>query len=162
MENVSNELILLSHNTSGWNTFVGNYLNMILLQHGASVLAIQEHWLLPENLYKLDNIFNGYDVFALPARKANSQISKCRPSGGIAFVVKHNLCSYMKRLICPNSSRVQGLHISVGGKSYVIINCYFPVDTQAANMDVTSILQCLQDVQYIIDLCDNDSIFIIA
>ena len=54
------------------------------------------------------------------------------------------------------------MHFSVEGKTYVIINCYFPVDTQAANMDVTIIIQCLQDVQYILDLCDVDDICIMT
>ena len=29
-------------------------------------------------------------------------------------------------------------------------------------MDISEVLKCLQDVQYIIDLCDEDSVFILA
>ena len=159
---VSDQLNVLSMNTSGWNTFIGNYLNTILLSYSVNIFAIQEHWLLDQNLYKLENTFHEFDVFALPARKANSKISKGRPSGGIAFFVKNNLCSSVKRLSCPNSSRVQGLHLCLNEKSYVIINCYFPVDTQSANMDITELLQCLQDVQYIMDLCEDDPVFIMT
>ena len=75
-----NQLTILSHNISGWNTFIGNYLNTILLSHSVNILAIQEHWLLEENLYKLENIIDDFDVFSVPARKANSQISRGRAS----------------------------------------------------------------------------------
>ena len=76
---VSDQLNVLSMNTSGWNTFIGNYLNTILLSYSVNIFAIQEHWLLDQNLYKLENTFHEFDVFALPARKANSKISKGRP-----------------------------------------------------------------------------------
>ena len=159
---VSDNITALSFNTSGWNTLKVNYIKTILISHSISILAVQEHWLLEKNLYKLENCFENYDVFALPARKSNSQINKGRPSGGICFMVKNELCSVTKRLHCPNSSRVQGIQITIAGKSYVYINCYFPVDPQNANMDTTELLHILQDIKFIMDLCDDDSYFILT
>lgn len=152
----------LSYNLSGLNEFKVNFINTILVSYSISICALQEHWLLDNNLYKLENCFNNYEVFALPAKKANSEFNRGRPSGGIAFLVKNELCSMVKRLTCPGSSRVQGVQLKVEGKSYVYINCYFPVDPQRANMDITEILSCLQDVQYLMDLCDDESVFILT
>lgn len=159
---VSDFLSIISYNTSGWNNNIVAFLNVILLNHDILIFAIQEHWLLERNLFKLEEVLTDFDVFALPASKSNSRISKGRPSGGIAFFVKNNLSAISRRLICPNSNRVQGLQFNLDNKSFVLINCYFPVDKRSANMDLTEIIQCLQDVQYLIDLCDDDSIFVIA
>lgn len=161
-QNVSDHLNIVSFNSSGWAPCVANYLNLILLSHSVDIFAIQEHWLLDANLYKLDNSLQDFEIFSLAAKKANSHLSKGRPSSGLAFFVRNNLCPSVKHLVCPNSSRVHGLHLCLNGKSYVIINCYFPVDTQRANMDVTELLQCLQDVQYIMDLVDNDPVYILS
>ena len=161
-DNVSDFLSVISYNTSGWNNNIVAFLNVILLNHTISIFAIQEHWLLERNLFKLEEVLTDFDVFALPASKSNSRISKGRPSGGIAFFVKNNLSAISRRLICPNSNRVQGLQFNLDNKSFVLINCYFPVDKRSAKMDLTEIIQCLQDVQYLIDLCDDDSIFVIA
>ena len=151
---------IVSFNTSGWNFSIVSYLNAILLVHSVNIFLVQEHWLLDANLYKLENSLQDFEIFSLAAKKANSHLSKGRPSAGLAVFVRNNLCASVKHLICPNSSRVHGLHLCLNGKSYVIINCYFPVDTQRANMDITELTQCLQDVQYIMDLVDNDPIYI--
>ena len=159
---VSDFLPVISYNTSGWNENIVFFLNAILSDLNILIFVIQEHWLLESNLYKLDKVFNDFDVFALPASKSNSRISKGRPSGGIAIFVKNSLSETSKRLICPNSKRVQGLQFCLENKSFVIINCYFPVDKRTANMDLTEIIKILQDIQYLIDLCDEDSVFLIA
>ena len=82
-DNVCDFLSVISYNTSGWNNNKVAFLNVILLNHTISIFAIQEHWLLERNLFKLDDALNDFDVFALPASKSNSHIMKGRQSGGI-------------------------------------------------------------------------------
>ena len=156
MGTVSDNINALSFNMSGFNSFKTDFIiKSVLLTHCAGIIALQEHWLLEHNLYKLENCFTDFEVFSVSATKSKSQISKGRPSGGIAFLIRNDLASKSKRLLCPNSNRVQGLQLTLGMKTIVYINCYFPVDTQQANMNVTPILECLQDVKYIMDLCDD-------
>ena len=152
----------MSYNSSGWGTHTSTFIQSILLAHSIDIIAIQEHWLLDKNLYKL-NVLSGYDVFAIPARKSNSEINKGRPSGGIAFAVSNKLCHVTKRIVCPNSigHRVQAIEVCLNAEKFVLINCYFPVDPQRSNMDPTLVLQCLQDVNFIIDLYNNDVNFIL-
>ena len=38
--------------------------------------------------------------------------------------------------------------------SYLIINCYFPVDQR--NLDIDNLIRVLQDVKFILDSCGND------
>lgn len=159
---VSDHISILSYNTSGWNTCTVNFIQSILVTHSVHILVVQEHWLLEKNLYRLENCFTGHEVFALPAAKSNSQINRGRPSGGMAFIVKSDLCSSVKHIQCPNSYRVQGLEVKIAGKVYVYINCYFPVDTQNANMDTTELLRTLQDIKFIMDRYDDDSNFILT
>ena len=64
---VSDFLSIISYNTSGWNNNIVAFLNVILLNHTISIFAIQEHWLLERNLFKLDDALNDFDV--LPFRR---------------------------------------------------------------------------------------------
>ena len=76
-------------------------------------------------------------------------------------MVSNHLCPFPKRLVFPKSSRVQGLQLSLARITYVFINCYLPVDHQSPNMNLTEILHCLQDIKYVLDLCHDDSKFIV-
>ena len=158
---ISQNINTLSFNTSGFNNFKMDFIKSVLLSHCVGIVALQEHWLLEHNLYKLEHCFENYEVFALPAVKSKSQISKGRPAGGIALLIKNEFATYTKRLCCPNSNRVQGLQLTIGGKSIVYINSYFPVDTQQANMNVEPVLECLQDVRYIMDMCGDNVSYIL-
>ena len=158
---VSDHITAASFNLSGWNSTKIDFIKTVLISQCVGILAFQEHWLLEHNLFKLENCFKDYEVFALPALKSNSQIGKGRPSAGIGFLIKNDLAPHAKRLISPKSNRVQGLQLTIGEKSIVYINGYFPVDSQQANMNVTQILECLQDVRYIMDLCDDNCSYVL-
>ena len=144
----------LSYNSTGWSDFKATLINTILLSHGIQICAIQEHFLLESNLYKLKQAFNNFEVFSLPAVKSNNQVHSGRPSGGIALLFDKKLCSFVKQVVCPDSSRVQGIQLNLPNSSYLFINCYFPVDQRNENND--GLLRTLQDIQYCIDQCQDD------
>ena len=116
--------------------------------------ALQEHFLLENNLCKLNRAFPDYDVFGIPAFKCNSRIHSGRPSSGLAFIYNKKLSKFVTHVSCPYSKRVHGLKFKLPEASYMFINCYFPVDNRNQNNDL--LLQILQDVKYIIDQCDDD------
>ena len=148
---------VMSYNSSGFSSHTINFIQMLLLAHGVHIFAIQEHWLLEQNLFKIDQCFDKFEKFSMPASKT---FIKGRASGGIAILFRKSLSPFVKRIYCPNSKRVQGLQVKNGNLSYVFINCYFPTDPQLASADVSEILHCLQDVQYIMDNADKNSKFI--
>ena len=60
----------------------------------------------------------------------------------------------MSRVICPNSSRVQGLKLNLPNDPYIFINVYFPVDPR--NDQTDELIKVLQDVAFILDSCDQN------
>ena len=161
INSIFNEINVISYNTSGWNIFKARFIESIIIAHSVHIFAVQEHWLLDKNIHKLDKYFDNFENFTLPAVKSCSQINKGRPSGGLSILFSKQISPFVKRIICPGSNRVQAISVSCGDVSYVYINCYFPVDPQSANADITKLLNCLQDVQYIIDNCDAGSKFVL-
>ena len=146
---------LLSYNPTGWNSFKTDFIKNQLNPNDTYIIAIQEHFMLKQNLFKIQAAFSDYDVFAVPAVKNNSQIMSGRPSGGLAFLYNSNLGKFVTRISCPNSSRVQGLKLDLQNESFVFINAYFPVDKR--NCEIDDLICVLQDVTYILNRCDNDS-----
>ena len=143
----------LSYNSSGWNSYKGDYLNTILISHGVHFAVIQEHMQLKANLYKIKKHFPGYELFSVPAFKDNSQISAGRPSGGISFLYSKTLSRYVSRISCPDSLRVQGLKVCLPDINLLLINAYFPTDTR--DRDDSEVLQTLQDIKFLLDTCDH-------
>ena len=152
------DIQLLSYNSTGWGTVKADFVNTLLLSHSIYVCALQEHFQLPQNLYRLQNgISDQYELYGVPAFKSSHAVSAGRPSGGIAFYYHKSLNSYVSRITVPNSFRVQGLKLSVpNSRSVVFINSYFPTDPRGNQEDNTVLLQTLQDIKYIIDHCDID------
>ena len=148
-DTVSELLTLLSHNTTGWGKFKAKFLRSIIDSKDIDIAVIQEHFLLKQNLFKLQEYFPDFDIFALPAVKNNSQITRGRPSGGLAFLYKNKFGNKITRIEVPNSNRVQGLKLDLHNESYVFINAYFPVDKR--NRDIDDLITVLQDISFIFD-----------
>ena len=161
VSNICDNLSILSFNTTGWNSFKGNLINTILLSHSVQICLIQEHFLLDSNIVKLKQSFQQYDVFSIPAVKSNFQIHGGRPSGGLAIIFHKNISRFITHLSCPNSHRVHGIKLNLPQASYLFINCYFPVDKRNADND--ELLLVLQDIRYMLGLCDElCNVFIIG
>ena len=90
---VSHTLPSLSYNSMGWANHKIDFIRTLLLTHGIMVCAIQEHFLLKHNLYKL-SCFEGYEVFSIPAHKNVNIVQGGRPSGGLALFYKSDLKSH--------------------------------------------------------------------
>ena len=76
---VSHTLPSLSYNSMGWANHKIDFIRTLLLAHGVMVCAIQEHFLLKQNLYKLA-CFEGFEVFSIPAHKNENVVQ-----GGATF-----------------------------------------------------------------------------
>ena len=152
------DIQLLSYNSTGWGTVKADFVNTLLISHTIHIFALQEHFQLKPNLYRLQNgISDNYELFAIPALKSNNTVHSGRPSSGTAFLYHKSLNKNITRIIVPNSYRVQGLKLALSNNSFVFINSYFPTDTRGNLEDNTLLLQTLQDIRYIIDQCDDNT-----
>ena len=140
---------ILSHNTTGWNSYKADFIKNLVISKNVDVIAIQEHFLLKQNMVKIQEQFSGFELFALPAFKNDTKITAGRPSGGLALLYRNHLNSSISRISCPNSNRVHGIKLSFQNDSYVFINVYFPVDKRNQNID--DLICVLQDVKFILD-----------
>ena len=120
----ADQMSICSYNPTGWNTQKANMIKEFLLSKNIKICAIQEHFILPQNLHKIQEHFKNFKIFSLPAVKSNTQISRGRPSGGLAFIYSNTLSKCIERVSCPNSSRVHALKLNVHNVSYVLINSY--------------------------------------
>ena len=152
---VSQSLPILSYNSTGWNNYKIDFVRTLLLSHGVMVCSIQEHFLLKQNLYKLECI-EGFEVFSLPAHKNNSLVCGGRPSGGIALFYSQNLSKWASRVTVPNSYRVQGLKLSLPKSTVLVINTYLPNDPGNNNLDDIELLNTLQDIKYLLNQVDDN------
>ena len=136
---------ILSYNTTGWNSFKANFIKEIISSRNIDIFAIQEHFMLEQNVFKIQEQFSDFELFALPAFKNNSQITRGRPSGGLALLYKNSLSTKINRLVSPNSNRVQGIKLNLDNNIYVFINVYFPVDKRNDNID--DLIVVLQEIR---------------
>ena len=150
---VIDNITSLSYNSTGWSNFKADMINTILLTHSIMFCTIQEHFLLANNMYKIQQAFPDYDFFGLPAIKNNSQINSGRPSCGLAILYSKKVSNYVTHISCPKSNRVHAVKLNLPHSSYVFINCYLTVDKQNHENDV--LLAVLQDIKYIIDQCED-------
>ena len=146
-------LTALSYNSTGWSDYKINFISTLLLTQSVLVLAVQEHMLLKRNCNRIASAFPNYESFILPATKTTENISAGRPSGGIALIYSKSISHCVTQIICPGSSRVQAINITFNKETFVFINVYFPTDPRLENFDDTSLLQTLQDINYVLNQC---------
>ena len=155
IQTLSHNLPFLSFNSTGWNSTKVDFIRTLLLSHGILVCGIQEHFILKENLYKVDCLDN-FEVFSIPAYKNNNLVNSGRPSGGLSLIYHHSLTKYATRLSVPQSRRVQGLKLNMPNANLLIINAYFPNDPRYNNFDDSVLLNTFQDIRHLINLVDDN------
>lgn len=88
MADICRPFCICSYNLFGLNNGRG-LLYDLCCNPNISIIAVQEHWLTPNNLCMLSNIhpdFAGYGISAMDS-KLKSEIYSGRPYGGVGFSV---------------------------------------------------------------------------
>jgi exonuclease III len=118
-----NELNLnvISYNLHGLNQ--GNILLSKLAESNiADFIFVQEHWLTPMNMYKIRNFSRNYLCFGISAMEqaVSKSILRGRSFGGVAILVRNELCSKVK---CIQSSE---RFVVLKFNQTLFINVYLP------------------------------------
>ena len=145
----SSDISMMSYNSTGWSQFKADYINSIMKCKCAHICAIQEHFLLKENLFKIGQCFENHEVFSIPAFKSDLCVSAGRPSGGLSILYPKNIGHCVTRVSVPNSRRVQGIIINTPGEKILLINVYFPTDNRLNVND--DLVITLQDIKFLLD-----------
>ena len=95
-------MCISSYNSTGFGLAAQNYMDTLLLF--SDILCIQEHFLQDckdkktSNTNKLRNTFGGqHDMFIVPGKKDNSQVSRGRAKGGLATIWNKTLTKYVSK-----------------------------------------------------------------
>jgi Reverse transcriptase (RNA-dependent DNA polymerase) len=114
-------LNIVSFNMHGFNQGMPVLNDLIVDYDCPDVLLVQEHWLTPDNLAKL-NCFEGYFVYASSPMLSVVESGPLfgRPFGGIGIIVKEMHRSACK-LVCSGDR-----FVAITLHEWLIINVYFP------------------------------------
>jgi len=142
----------------GLNTQIATY-NLHGLNQGSpfleylcenrDIIFVQEHWLAPFNICRLDSVCPDFVCFASSAMTnvISNQLLSGRPFGGVAIIVKQNLAAHFNVVML--SSR----YIILKAWSTLFINVYLPcISADDWENEYLECLACItndiSDVQY--------------
>jgi len=97
---------IISYNLHGLNNGL-SCLTEICNDANVAVIAVQEHWLTKDNLYRLNNLhknFVGCGISAM-SNRLSCEIYCGRPFGGVGFLFRKNLASRVSILANDDSGR---------------------------------------------------------
>ena len=106
-------------------------------------ILLQEHWLSPANLDKINKLAAGYSCFSCSSMDeiCMSGILRGRPFGGLAILVKQEHSQFCKLVF--KSARV----IAIRYNDTLIINIYFPCSTTKDSRDLlTELIGDLEEI----------------
>ena len=105
-----------------------------------AVVAVQEHWLAPNNLNLLNEVnpdFAGFGISAMN-NKLKSQIYCGRPYGGVGFLWRRSLASCVRIIGDVGEGRCLAMSFNLPGALTVKrINVYFPAIIVVYNIRLT-------------------------
>ena len=117
----------MSYNSTGFPVQRQAYIKK--LQLFSDVICGQEHFQLKNCKYRISNAFSdNFDFFFKPAVKANSNLGKGRPKGGLFIAWKKIQVKKATRLISDNF-RIQAVILEYENCKLLLINTYFPCDS---------------------------------
>ena len=116
-----NQLVITSWNCRGYNN-AGPYLNQ-LIDDGADVIALCEHWLWPFNLPKLSQIHPDYSGLGRSDKRLHDQSTLSRGCGGVGLIWRS---SHNATPINIDSDRICGIQLQHGDCTLSILCVYLP------------------------------------
>jgi len=138
------ELKIVSFNMQGFNQGCVA-IDELISNYTPDIFLLQEHWLTPANLCKLD-IFSNYAAFGSSsvADMVESGILRGRPFCGVSILISNNICSLCKTITCSERYAIAKV------ANYIIVNIYLPcVDTLDRLFICEDILKSIHLIDYL-------------
>lgn len=115
-----------------------------------SIIALQELWLRPDELDKLDIINSDFSYKACSGMKAAvaNNIISGRPFGGVGFVWHKSLNRYMEFIKCDSDGRCIVFRLKLASKLVLMCNLYMPCSDNSSEYknDISFYAGFLSDV----------------
>jgi len=96
-------------------------IDELITDYYADIFLLQEHWLTPANLFKLDK-FTEYFTFGCSAmsKAVESGILRGRPFGGVSILINNNIRQLCSSIFCFER------YVIIKVANYLIANVYLP------------------------------------
>ena len=118
---VKRDLSVISYNMHGFNQGFSTARDLSLRYH-PDIILIQEHWLLPANFTKINQLFPNYFTFgSYAANNTESGFARGRPSGGLAILIANEMQAHPKTLHSSERCCIIKLFDCI-----IIVNLYLP------------------------------------
>jgi len=147
---------IISYNLHGLNNGL-SCLTELCNDANIAIIAVQEHWLTKDSLYRLNNLhkdFVGCGISAMSDR-LSSEIYRGRPFGGVGFLFRKNLASRVSILANDDSGRCSVLCLKISECLTIkLINVYFPCADGSINYRV-ELGHCLGFIESVASAGDN-------
>ena len=117
-----NRLHVISFNCEG----VKNILPQIYdLCDAADIILLQETWLFPHELDKLNTVHPSFHGFSLSSMDMGAGLLVGRPRGGVSILWRKSL-GHLCKIVQYDDNRILGLSLQIGDAKYIILNVYLP------------------------------------
>ena len=136
-------LTLISYNSTGFNNQRADFICDILDKRNRQkcIVAIQEHFIFERNLAKIEKLLpKDLVVYSIGSFKDNSRIKRGRGKGGLSLVWHKSVDHITSRIQVAKNNRLQALMLDLPGGKILLINSYFPKDTQSEGYDEQDLL----------------------
>jgi len=156
MAQCSDGIKLVSYNLRGLNSG-RSMLSELCNDPNVSLIAVQEHWLTPNNLHLLSNVHPDFDGFGISAmtHRLSSCIYNGRPYGGVGFLWRKSLSGSVRILNGADNGRCLCAAVNLNGwETIKIINVYFPCYSTDSQYSV-ELGDCLGFIENEISQQDN-------
>lgn len=92
-------------------------------------IALQEHWLIPEELDYMNTIDPDFSYCGCSAMDTSAGPVKGRPYGGVAVMWRKTRFQQVAPLDT-GSTRVAGIRVTVADRSFIVLSVYMPCDSE--------------------------------
>jgi exonuclease III len=120
------------------------------------IIALQETWLLPEELPFRGSINGDFGYAGVSAVDSGAGMLRGRAHGGVALVWRRSVMRDVTIVQCDNP-RICAIKIVDSGRSVLVFSVYMPSD---AAHNLTEFTHCIGTVSAIIDSCCVEDVFI--
>ena len=161
-EQEQDSLTLVSYKSTGFNLQRGEFVCDLLQEIGreSCILALQEHFIFEKNLAKIEKLLpNDLIVYSIGSFKDCSNIKRGR---GLSFIWHRSFDHIISRIQVQKNDRIQCISVDLPGCKLLLVNVYFPQDSQTRNFDEQELQRCLASIQHILENSQFDQSIILG
>ena len=132
--------------------------DIVNILNSCDILAVQEHWLPKQSLSYINSVHPDFNARGISSFDYCDRLSG-RPHGGLCFLWRRSLDTFIEPIIYDDETRLLGLKITTSNATILLLNVYLPYQ---CDDNIDEYLASLGKIQAISDSFESTNIFIIG